>query len=184
GLMSCKATSPSIAKHWVKFHWDQGIKANFVAEEYLPGRDYCLISSWNNGGLVTSLIREGLTWVGHRVVAGGGRCRLSRCVHSARLALEEEIPDCAKTNALPDDLWFTKNTDMGFTMVRGNHWKAAEIILARNLFSSSVEIEPYLTIPTEKPRHRQNEGDEPLCCCVEIHTNRHAPTHKVQWCNA
>src|SRR5438128_1670320 len=46
---------------------------------------------------------------------------------AARLALEEEIPDCAKTNALPDDLWFTKNTDMGFTMVRGNHWKAAEV---------------------------------------------------------
>src|SRR5947208_310762 len=40
---------------------------------------------------------------------------------AARLALEEEIPDCAKTNALPDDLWFTKNTDMGFTMVQGNH---------------------------------------------------------------
>src|SRR5207245_11689516 len=47
---------------------------------------------------------------------------------AASMALEEEIPDCAKTNALPDDLWFTKNTDMGFTMVRGNHWKVAEII--------------------------------------------------------
>src|SRR6266566_616159 len=38
---------------------------------------------------------------------------------AARLALEEEIPDCAKTNALPDDL--------GFTMVQGNHWKAVEV---------------------------------------------------------
>ena len=195
GLMSCKATSPSIAEHWVKFHWDQGIKANFVAEEYLPGKDYCFMSVWNNGGLVTSMIRERLSWVGHRVVGAGGTSKLNRVVHSdivnkkaveairavskkphgifcvdlkedvkdvpcpteincrfttnvhylslasiklghpewnfpwlaARLALEEEIPDCAKTNALPDDLWFTKNTDMGFTMVQGNHWKAVEV---------------------------------------------------------
>ena len=195
GLMSCKATSPSIAEHWVRFHWDQEIKANFVAEEYLPGRDYCFMSLWNNGGLVTSMIRERLSWVGHRVVGSGGTSKLNRVVHSdivnnkalkaisavsekphgifcvdlkenskdvpcpteincrfttnvhyltlasiklghpewnfpwvaARLALGEDIPDCAKTDALPDDLWFTKNTDMGFAMVQGNRWKAAEV---------------------------------------------------------
>lgn len=195
GLMSCKATSPSIAEHWVRFHWDQGIRVNFVAEEYLPGRDYCFMSLWNHGGLVTSMIRERLSWVGHRVVGSGGTSKLNHVVHSdevnrialeaisavskrphgifcvdlkenskdvpcpteincrfttnvhylslasiklghpewnfpwlaARLALEEDIPDCAKTDALPDDLWFTKNTDMGFTMVQGNRWKAAEV---------------------------------------------------------
>src|SRR5207245_4221086 len=141
------------------------------------------------------MIRERLSWVGHRIVGSGGTSKLNRVVHSdtvnkkaveairsvskkphgifcvdlkedaksvpcpteincrfttnvhylslasirlghpewnfawlaARLALEEEIPDCSKTNAIPDDLWFTKNTDMGFTMVRGNHWKAAEV---------------------------------------------------------
>src|SRR5437667_332506 len=82
GLMSCKATSQSIAEHWVKFHWDQGIKANFIAEEYLPGRDYCFMSLWNNGGLVTSMIRERLSWVGHRVVGSGGTSKLNRVVHS------------------------------------------------------------------------------------------------------
>ena len=195
GLLSCKATSESIAEHWVRFHWDQGIDADFVAEEYLPGRDYCFMSLWNSGGLVTSMVRERLSWVGHRLVGAGGTCKLNRVVHSemvngkaldairavakkphgvfcvdlkedpdgvpcpteincrfttnvhylalasiklghpewnfpwlaARLALKEEIPYCAKTDALPDDLWFTKNTDMGFTMVRGNHWKASEV---------------------------------------------------------
>ena len=195
GLLSSKVTSPSIAEHWVRFHWDQGIKANFVAEEYLPGRDYCFMSLWNNGGLVTSMIRERLSWVGHRVVGSGGTSKLNHVVHSdtvnnkaleairavskrphgifcvdlkedvkgvpcpteincrfttnvhylslasiklgrpewnfpwiaAKLALEEELPDCAKTDALPDDLWFTKNTDMGFTLVRGNRWKAKEV---------------------------------------------------------
>jgi glutathione synthase/RimK-type ligase-like ATP-grasp enzyme len=195
GLMSCKATSATTAEHWVKFHWDQGIKTNFVAEEYLPGRDYCFMSLWNGGGLVTSMVRERLSWVGHRVVGSGGTSKLNRVVHSeavnnkaleairavskkphgifcvdlkentkglpnpteincrfttnvhylslasiklghpewnfpwiaAKLALEEDIPDCAKTNALPSDLWFTKNTDMGFTMTQGNHWKASEV---------------------------------------------------------
>lgn len=195
GLLSSRVDSPSIVEHWVRFHWDQGIKADFVAEEYLPGRDFCFMSLWNNGGLVTSMIRERLSWVGHRVVGSGGTSKLNHVVHSdkvnnnaleairaiskkphgifcvdlkenskavpcpteincrfttnvhylslasiklghpewnfpwlaARLALEEDIPDCAKTNALPDDLWFTKNTDMGFTMVQGNRWKAAEV---------------------------------------------------------
>src|SRR5947208_16158115 len=78
--MSCKATSPSIAEYWVKFHWDQGIKANFVAEEYLPGRDFCFMSVWNKGGLVTSMIRERLSWVGHRIVGSEGTSRLNGVV--------------------------------------------------------------------------------------------------------
>ena len=46
-----------------------------------------------------------------------------------------------------------------------------------------MEVEPYLTVPNEKPRHRQNEGDEPLYCCVEILANRQAWAHKVQGCD-
>jgi predicted ATP-grasp superfamily ATP-dependent carboligase len=194
GLLSCKATDSNIVEHWARFHWDQGIKTDFIAEEYLPGRDYCFMSIWNNGNLVTSMIRERLSWIGSRLVGTGGTSKLNRVVHSAmvntraqeairaisksphgvfcvdlkedpegtpcpteincrfttnvhyltlasiklghpewnfpwiasRLVLDEEIPDCSKTNALPADLWFTKNTDMGFTMVRGNHWRAVE----------------------------------------------------------
>lgn len=194
GLLSCKATSPTIVEHWTRFHWDQGIEADFVAEEYLPGRDFCFMSIWNRGSLVTSMIRERLSWVGTRLVGTGGTSKLNRVIHStavnnraveaihsitrwphgifcvdlkedpkgvatpteincrfttnvhyltlasiklshpewnfpwlvSRLMLEEEIPDCEKMNALPSDLWFTKNTDMGFTMVEANHWKALE----------------------------------------------------------
>ena len=194
GLLSCKASDKRIADHWLRFHWDQGIKTDFVAEEYLPGRDYCFMSIWNNGSLLTSMIRERLSWVGHRLIGSGGTSKLNRTVHSAsvndkaqdairaisktphgifcvdlkedqdnvpcpteincrfttnvhyltlasiklahpewnfpwlasRLALGEDIPECKKVNALPADLWFTKNTDMGFTMVTGNRWKANE----------------------------------------------------------
>src|SRR5437660_11443247 len=37
GLMSCEATNATIVEHLVKFYGGQGIKANFVAEEFLPG---------------------------------------------------------------------------------------------------------------------------------------------------
>src|SRR2546425_5613182 len=66
GLLSSKVTSPSIVEHWVRFHWDQGIKANFVAEEYLPGRDYCFMSLWNNGGV------GGFFYFGRGGGGGGG----------------------------------------------------------------------------------------------------------------
>ena len=195
GLLSCKAPDGNIVEHWTKFHWDQGIATDFVAEEYLPGRDYCFMSIWNQGNLVTSMIRERLSWVGTRLIGTGGTSKLNHVIHSAtvnekaqaairaisksphgvfcvdlkegpdgnvspteincrfttnvhyltlasiklgqpewnfpwlvaRLALREEIPECAKLNALPADIWFTKNTDMGFTMVRGNHWNAQEL---------------------------------------------------------
>ena len=195
GLLSCRAKDQSIANHWLTFHWEQGIKTDFIAEEYLRGRDYCFMSLWNQGKLVTSMVRERLSWVGHRLIGTGGTSKLNRVVHSealnkralvsisaiskkphgvfcvdlkensegipcpteincrfttnvhylalasvklghpewnfpwiaSQLALGEEIPDCQKTDALPADLWFTKNTDMGFTMVKGNKWKAVDI---------------------------------------------------------
>ena len=196
GLLSCKADNSSIARHWVEFHWEQGISTDFVAEEYLPGRDYCFMSIWDQGRLVTSMVRERLSWVGHRVIGSGGTSKLNRVVHSeavnnkaleaisavarsphgifcvdlkensdgvpcpteincrfttnvhylalasvrlghpewnfawlaSQLAVGEKIPACAKTDALPSDLWFTKNTDMGFTMVRADAWRAEDIL--------------------------------------------------------
>jgi len=194
GLLSCMAPDRHIVELWTRFHWDQGIETDFVAEEYLPGRDYCFMSIWSEGNLVTSMIRERLSWVGNRLIGTGGTSKLNRIVHSAvvnenaeaairaiaksphgvfcvdlkegsdgkvspteincrfttnvhyltlasiklghpewnfpwlasRLAMDEDIPECTKINALPADISFTKNTDMGFTMVRGNHWRAQE----------------------------------------------------------
>ncbi|MBO0887972.1 hypothetical protein J2P12_02620, partial [Candidatus Bathyarchaeota archaeon] len=85
GLLSCRAPDKKIAGHWLRFHWDQGIKTDFVAEEYLPGRDYCFMSIWNNGSLLTSMIRERLSWVGHRLIGTGGTSKLNRTVHDANV---------------------------------------------------------------------------------------------------
>ncbi len=194
GLMSCLASSPEQVQYWAMFHWAQGFDTDFIVEEYLPGRDFCFMSLWDTGELVTSMARERLSWVGNRLVGMGGTSKLNRVVHSdkvntialkairtitnkphgifcvdlkedgagnphpteincrfttnihyltlasiklarpelnfawlaGRLCVGEEIPKCKQTNAFPANIWFTKNTDMGFTMVEDDEWRAAQ----------------------------------------------------------
>jgi len=194
GSMSCLAKSRNEAYYWVMFHWAQGFDTDFIAEEYLPGRDFCFMSLWNEGKLVTSMVRERLSWVGNRLIGTGGTSKLNKVVHSepvnstairtikaiskkphgifcvdlkgdtkgeplpteincrfttnvhyltlaslnlarpelnfawiaGKLSLGEEIPDCQTTNAVPANIWFTKNTDMGITMVLDDQWRAAQ----------------------------------------------------------
>ncbi len=194
GSLSCLAKSRESLDYWVRYHWSEGLKTDFVVEEYLPGRDFCFMSIWNRGKLVTSMARERLSWVGHRIDGAGGTSKLNRVVHSrnvnetaigairavsanphgifcvdlkgdeegiprpteincrfttnvhyltlaslklghpewnfpwlaAKLCLGEKIPKCKTVNALPNGLWFTKNTDMGFTMVEREKWRAVD----------------------------------------------------------
>src|SRR2546428_7631471 len=193
GSLSCLARSWRSVEHWISYHWAEGLKTDFILEEYLPNRDFCFMSIWNEGKLVTSMVRERLSWVGHRIVGSGGTSKLNRVVHSdkvnttaleaisavserphgifcvdlkgdgrgiprpteincrfttnvhyltlaslrlghpewnfpwlaARRCLGEQIPSTTTLNALPANLWFTKNTDMGFTIVEGEKWRAA-----------------------------------------------------------
>jgi len=195
GLMSCLAKDWKTLSHWISFHWDQGIDTDFNVEEYLPGRDFCFISLWKEGHLITSMVRERLSWVGHRTVGTGGTSKLNRVVHvedanhkalaairaitpkphgifcvdlkgeeqgipkpteincrfttnvhystlasvkfgkpewnfpwlAGRMMLDEPFPRCRELDALPSNLWFTKNVDMGYTIVEDENWRAAEV---------------------------------------------------------
>jgi predicted ATP-grasp superfamily ATP-dependent carboligase len=192
GSLSCLARNWRSVEYWIGYHWTEGLKIDFVVEEYLPNRDFCFMSIWKQGTLITSMVRERLSWVGHRIVGSGGTSKLNRVVHSkvvnttaidairavsgkphgifcvdlkgdskgvprpteincrfttnvhyltlaslklghpewnfpwlaARLCLGEKIPSTKTLNALPANLWFTKNTDMGFTMVEDGKWRA------------------------------------------------------------
>jgi len=192
GSLSCLARSRRSVEYWINYHWEEGLKTDFIVEEYLPNRDFCFMSIWNEGKLVTSMVRERLSWVGHRIVGSGGTSKLNRVVHSekvnitaleainavskkphgifcvdlkgdsrgiprpteincrfttnvhylalaslklghpewnfpwlvARICLGQKIPSSRTLNALPANLWFTKNTDMGFTMVQNDRWRA------------------------------------------------------------
>src|SRR5256712_2593421 len=194
GSLSCIAKSRKSVEHWISYHWAEGLKTDFIVEEYLPNRDFCFMSVWNEGKLVTSMVRERLSWVGHRTVGSGGTSKLNRVVHSnkvntiaveaikavsknphgifcvdlkgdasgvprpteincrfttnvhyltlaslklghpewnfpwlaTRICLREKIPSTKTLNALPANLRFTKNTDMGFTMVEDDEWRAQD----------------------------------------------------------
>jgi len=192
GSLSCLAKSWRSVEYWIGYHWTEGLKTDFIVEEYLPNRDFCFMSMWSEGKLVSSMVRERLSWVGHRIDGSGGTSKLNRVVHSnkvnmtaleairavserphgifcvdlkgdargvprpteincrfttnvhyltlaslrlghpewnfpwlaARVCLGEKIPSTKTLNALPANLWFTKNTDMGFAMVEGGKWRA------------------------------------------------------------
>jgi len=85
GLLSCLAKDWKQARYWLLFHWGQGFDTDFVAEEYLPGRDFCFMSIWDKGNLVTSMARERLSWVGNRSVGTGGTSKLNRVVHDDKV---------------------------------------------------------------------------------------------------
>ncbi len=193
GLMSLLARTWKEAFYWFMLNREQNPRTDFIAEDYLPGRDFCFMSIWRGGNLVTSMARERLSWLGHRTFGSGGTSKLNRVVHlekvnsnavrsikavverphgvfcvdlkeskegvpapteincrfttnvhyltlaslrlgrpqlnfpwiATRIGLGEDIPKCEETNAFPQGIWFTKNTDMGFTMVEDDKWRAA-----------------------------------------------------------
>lgn len=44
-----------------------------------------------------------------------------------KLAFGEELPPLPRVNALPEDLYWVRNVDMGFKLVRGEEWSATRI---------------------------------------------------------
>lgn len=49
--------------HWIRYWRERGAKIGWVAEEYLPGRDYCWTSLWHRGVLIAGFARERLEWI-------------------------------------------------------------------------------------------------------------------------
>src|SRR5207249_12153718 len=85
GSLSCLAKSWRSVEYWIGYHWTEGLKTDFIVEEYLPNRDFCFMSIWVEGKLVTSMVRERLSWVGQRIVGSGGTSKLNRVVHSIKV---------------------------------------------------------------------------------------------------
>lgn len=51
------------AIHWLAYWRARGCKWSFIAEEYLPGKDYTWMSLWQDGKLITSQGRERLEYI-------------------------------------------------------------------------------------------------------------------------
>ncbi len=75
------------AYHWIRFWQSRGADVTWVAEEYLPGRDYAWASLWYRGELVTSFARERLEYIYPHLTPEGltGTPVIAEVVHDSRV---------------------------------------------------------------------------------------------------
>lgn len=57
------ADTKTIAWTWCAFWWARGSTAEFIADEYLPGRDYAWCGVYDHGRLIVSFARERLEYI-------------------------------------------------------------------------------------------------------------------------
>lgn len=87
--------------HWMRYWKTRGENIEWVAEEYLPGRDFCWTSVWKDGFCYASFSRERLEWL-YPHLAPSGRTgtptisvtaaddRVSNMARAAVLAVDPE----------------------------------------------------------------------------------------------
>lgn len=77
------ATKPEEAWTWISFWAHKQPSWEFLAEEHLPGRDYCWSSLWVNGDLVSAFARERVEWMYPHLAPSGrtGTPTVSVTVH-------------------------------------------------------------------------------------------------------
>jgi carbamoyl-phosphate synthase large subunit len=78
---------PSMAYHWLRYWEDRGTEVEWVAEEFLPGRDYARTGVYKHGELVTSFARERLEYIYPNLSPSGltGTPTVARIVHDDRV---------------------------------------------------------------------------------------------------
>ncbi|MGC9104781.1 MAG: ATP-grasp domain-containing protein [Candidatus Methanodesulfokora sp.] len=85
GRLSLKVNNPREARAWIELNVMQGRAkpGDFIAQEYLPGRDLAFDSLWYNGKLVTSYARERLEYPFAHISLSGvtGTPTVARIVH-------------------------------------------------------------------------------------------------------
>ena len=60
---SCKVMSLDQARAWLDYWYLSGVDWDFLAQAYLPGREYAFQGLWHHGRLITSAARERLEFV-------------------------------------------------------------------------------------------------------------------------
>lgn len=75
------------AKHWLAYWRARGCNWSFIAEEYLPGKDYAWMSLWKDGELITSQGRERLEYIYPHLAPSGrtGTPTVAKTVQDSRL---------------------------------------------------------------------------------------------------
>jgi len=70
--------------HWIRYWQTRGVEWEWIAEEYLSGRDYCWSSLWHDGVLIAGFARERLEWIYPHLSPSGrtGTPSISETVHN------------------------------------------------------------------------------------------------------
>ncbi len=63
GRGSTPAENEEAAISWIKYWKSRGVNWEFIAQEYLPGRNIAFHSLWKNGELIISMARERLEYI-------------------------------------------------------------------------------------------------------------------------
>ncbi|MCS7124985.1 MAG: hypothetical protein NZ932_06210 [Candidatus Bathyarchaeota archaeon] len=83
GRGSTPAPNKETALSWIEYWETRGMKWEFIAQEYLPGRNIGFHSLWKNGELVTSMARERLEYIYPHLAPSGitGTPAVQRTIH-------------------------------------------------------------------------------------------------------
>lgn len=69
--------------HWIRYWQTRGVQWDWIADEYLPGREFCWTSLWQHGELVAAFTRERLEWIYPHLAPSGrtGTPAIAQIVH-------------------------------------------------------------------------------------------------------
>ena len=83
GRGSSKIENYEMGLHWFNYWRTRNLSWEFIAQRYLPGRDYAFQSLWNNGELIVSQARERLELIYHLLAVSGktGTPTIAKTVH-------------------------------------------------------------------------------------------------------
>ncbi len=83
GRGSTLARNFETAYHWIMYWYSRGVDWEFIAQEYLPGRNLAFHSVWKDGELVVSQARERLEYIYPHLAPSGitGTPAVQRTIH-------------------------------------------------------------------------------------------------------
>lgn len=89
-----KVTSLDQAYHWIRFWQSRSQEFGWMAEEFLPGRDFAWSSIWYEGELITSFARERLEYLYPHLTPEG----LTGTPTAARIVCDEVVNASAEAS--------------------------------------------------------------------------------------
>ena len=87
GRGSTPAYNIETAIHWIKYWRSRGVNWEFIAQEYLPGRNIAFMSVWKEGELVVSQARERIEYIYPYLAPSGitGTPAVARTIHDEKV---------------------------------------------------------------------------------------------------